>query len=333
MPEPILRLFLTSWNGFPVAAIAIFAIGGFMALIMNRTPTSRPSSTAIITRRPGWMARRRARGGVHHPKAGAIIGYSSAFRRVGLSPRELALGGLVLGAPGSGKTTALAVLIEALAWQGIACVVLDPKPSKDLAEVVDGVDGLIWSLGGDRQWDALPADPTELSNQLVEVLPVDARTKVYRDAARLWVLVAGQALQRQGERPTVQRMAALCRPGGLAELLKSQGKHMADLPRLSQTEMDGVLSMGTSLSILARGVAGNSLGSGADTLRLSSGHMRSTRPPRTRRGYWRSVRAHGTARRLADCWVCAGVKSVPGRQVGRHARPSGWSSCRTCQRR
>jgi DNA helicase HerA-like ATPase len=104
-------------------------------------------------------------------------------------------GGLVLGAPGSGKTTALAVLIEALAWQGIACVVLDPKPSKDLAEVVTGVDGTIWSLGGDRQWDALPADPSELANQLVEVLPVDARTKVYRDAARLWILVGGQALQ------------------------------------------------------------------------------------------------------------------------------------------
>ena len=47
-------------------------------------------------------------------------------------------------------------------------------------------------------------------------------------------------------------MAALCRPGGLATLLKSQSNHMAELPRLSQTEMDGVLSMGTSLSILAR---------------------------------------------------------------------------------
>ena len=97
----------------------------------------------------------------------------------------------MLGGPGSGKTTAAAVLIEALAWQGRACVVLDPKPSRALAEVVAGVGGTIWSIGGDRQWDALPADPSELANQLVEVLPVDARTKVYRDAARLWVLVAG----------------------------------------------------------------------------------------------------------------------------------------------
>jgi hypothetical protein len=127
---------------------------------------------------------------------------------------------------------------------------------------------MIWTIGGDCRWDALPSDPSELANQLVEVLPVDARTKVYRDAARLWVLVAGQALQRQREHPTVARMAALCRPGGLALLLKAQSTHMADLPRLSQTEMDGVLSLGTSLSVLSRGVAGRSLGAGADALRL-----------------------------------------------------------------
>jgi hypothetical protein len=80
------------------------------------------------------------------------------------------------------------VLIEALAWQGSACVIVDPKPSRALAEVVAGVGGTIWTIGGDRRWDALLADPSELASQLVEVLPVDARTKVYRDAARLWVL-------------------------------------------------------------------------------------------------------------------------------------------------
>jgi hypothetical protein len=61
--------------------------------------------------------------------------------------------------------------------QGSACVLLDPKPSRVLAEVVAGVGGAIWSIGGDRQWDALPADPSELANQLVEVLAVDARTR------------------------------------------------------------------------------------------------------------------------------------------------------------
>jgi phage terminase large subunit-like protein len=79
---------------------------------------------------------------------------------VALSPRELGLGGLILGTKGSGKTYAAAVLIEAMAWQEQACVILDPKPSRDLAEVVAGVGGIIWMLGGELAWDVLPQDPS-----------------------------------------------------------------------------------------------------------------------------------------------------------------------------
>ena len=99
-----------------------------------------------------------------------------------------------------GKPTPAAVLVEALAWQGSACVLLDPKPSRDLAAVVTGVGGTIWTLGGVLRWDAPPSDPSELANQLVEVLPVDARTKVYRDVARLWVQCSAvsRRYRRQG---------------------------------------------------------------------------------------------------------------------------------------
>ena len=104
------------------------------------------------------------------------------------------LGGLILGAPGSGKTTAGAVLVEALAWQGTACVILDPNPRRALAEVVVGERGTIWTPG-------LPWNPSELAYHLVEVLPVDARTKVYRDAARLpWRTANGSGEQERGRR-------------------------------------------------------------------------------------------------------------------------------------
>jgi hypothetical protein len=260
-------LMVPTWHGIPIAGLVELGFRGAAYVAIARMPTRPKAPTALAVRRPGWIARRRAAVGLRQPKTGAAIGYASAFRRVSLSERELDLGGLILGTKGSGKTYALALLIEALAWQGRACVVLDPKPSRDLAEVVAGVGGIIWTIGGTRQWDALPDEPSELANQLVEVLPVDVRTKVYRDAARLWVLVAGQELQRQREHPTVERLAALCRPGGLAALLKAQGR-LDELPRLSQTEQDGVLSLGTSLSVLARGVAGPSLGAGAEALRL-----------------------------------------------------------------
>jgi hypothetical protein len=47
----------------------------------------------------------------------------------------------------------------------------------------------------------LPRNPSDLAYQLVEVLPVDARTKVYRNAARLpWLTANGSGEQERGLR-------------------------------------------------------------------------------------------------------------------------------------
>jgi len=172
------RVAAPNWHGVPLVAIAEVAVGGAAYLAMVNSTAKARSPKALAVPRPGWIAQHRAAGGLRHPKTGAALGYGSAVHKVGLSDRELDLGGLILGTKGSGTTYALALLIEALAWQDRACVVLDPKPSRDLAAVVAAIGGEIWTLGGPRQWDALPADPSELAHQLVEVLPVDARTKV-----------------------------------------------------------------------------------------------------------------------------------------------------------
>src|SRR5450756_1705136 len=82
---------LTLWS------LAVLVIGGLMYAAMSMSTRSAPSSSPIAMRRPGWIARRRARGGIRPTKPGAAIGYSSATRQVALSPRELALGGLILG--------------------------------------------------------------------------------------------------------------------------------------------------------------------------------------------------------------------------------------------
>src|SRR5579859_7318381 len=128
----MLRLFQASWNGLPVASLAIFAIGGFMYLVMSMSTRSSPrSSTAIANRRPGWIARRRARGGIRHRPDRVGVGYSSAVGAVHLSDRELAGHGSVFGGPGSGKTTLLQLLVEASAGR-VPTVIVDPKGSPAL---------------------------------------------------------------------------------------------------------------------------------------------------------------------------------------------------------
>src|SRR5262249_14727761 len=106
----LLRLVAVSWNGLPIVSLAIFAFGGLMYMWMSR-PTS-PTST-ITMRRPGWIARRRARGGIGHQRDRVGVGYTSATRSVHLTLRELAGHGLTVGGPGSGKTTFLQLLVEA----------------------------------------------------------------------------------------------------------------------------------------------------------------------------------------------------------------------------
>ena len=86
MPDVIVRLFMASWNGVPVASLLVFAVGGLMYAVMSMSTRSAPSSSPPAVRRPGWIARRRARGGIRPTKPGAAIGYRSATQQVGLSP-------------------------------------------------------------------------------------------------------------------------------------------------------------------------------------------------------------------------------------------------------
>src|SRR3984893_17320380 len=104
MPDVIVRLLQASWNGLPVASLAIFAIRGFMYAVMSMSTRSSPrSSTAIAVRRPGWIARRRARGGIRHRPDRVGVGYTSATRAVHLTAKELSDHGACFGGPDSGK--------------------------------------------------------------------------------------------------------------------------------------------------------------------------------------------------------------------------------------
>jgi hypothetical protein len=129
----------------PLWTLAVLVIGGLMYLVISHSPTSsRP--TALAVRRPDWIARRRARGGIAHRRDRVGIGYASATRSVDLSVRELAGHGLAIGGPGSGKTTFLQ-LVEASA-ERVPCVIVDPKGSPALEATVRAHGGQVWTLDG-----------------------------------------------------------------------------------------------------------------------------------------------------------------------------------------
>ena len=98
-------------------ALAVFAIGGALYVVMSMSTcgTDHGQSTALGARRPGWIARRRARGGISHRRDRVGVGYRSAMSTAHLSARELAHHGAVFGGPGSGKTNFLRLLVKATA--------------------------------------------------------------------------------------------------------------------------------------------------------------------------------------------------------------------------
>src|SRR5215210_251325 len=198
---------LTLWS------LAVLAIGGVMYVVMSRATRSSPT---LAVRRPGWVARRRARGGIAHRDDRVGVGYRSAVGAVHLTARELAHHGALFGGPGSGKTTFLQLLVEASA--GVRpVVVVDPKGSPALAETVRSHGGQVWTLDGKLPADLLDSRPWQVPDLLLEAEDYSADARAYRDAAHLrrpraaWILALEGApmdlasLRRLLDRETLMR--------------------------------------------------------------------------------------------------------------------------------
>jgi hypothetical protein len=129
---------LTLWS------LAVLVIGGLMYAMMSMSTRSAPLASAVAIRRPGLIARRRARSGITHRSDHVGIGYKSAVGEVHLTLRELAGHGAAFGGPGSGKTTFLQLLVEAAADR-VPVVIVDPKGSPALEATVRAHGGQVWT--------------------------------------------------------------------------------------------------------------------------------------------------------------------------------------------
>jgi Type IV secretion-system coupling protein DNA-binding domain len=239
---------------------------GTMALISQRR--GRRGRARLRWDRPGPAARWRARRGTRHPKGAWAVGYRSALRTVSLSDRVLRLGGLLFGAPGSGKTKTLEGLVQAAARNGWGVVLVDPKGSATLRRTVAELGGLVWSIGGFLRWAPLESDPEVMAEQLLEGERDDpAAPRVFREGARLACQQLGRAMALAGEEPDIHRVTHLLRSGEWAAYVQA---HLGPgaVP-LTRHELDGVRTFAAGLSGLLLSPAGQSLGSGSDCLRIA----------------------------------------------------------------
>jgi hypothetical protein len=164
---------------------------------MSMSTRSSPTSTAMAVRRPGWIARRRARGGIVHRRDRVGVGYRSAVGAVHLTARELGHHGALFGGPDSGKTTYLQVLVDASAGQQ-PVVIVDPKGSPALADTVRAHGGQVWTLDGKLPADLLDPRPWQVPDLLLEAEDYSGDARMFRDAAHQRALWAAWALTLEG---------------------------------------------------------------------------------------------------------------------------------------
>jgi len=193
---------LTLWT------LAVLVIGGLMYAAMSISTRSTSTSVVRSVRRPGWIARRRARGGIGHPRGRVGVGYKSAVGAVHLTLAELAGHGLAVGGPKSGKTTFLQLLVEA----SVGClpvIVLDPKGSPALADTVRAHGGQVWTLDGRLPADLLDPRPWQVPDLLLEAEDYSPEARAYRDAAHQRALWAAWALALNNEPMDLARLRRL----------------------------------------------------------------------------------------------------------------------------
>jgi hypothetical protein len=263
-----LQVFLAHRPQLPQLMLWAVLLGG-VALFKNRSPAKAighdPQRHAAA---PGWLARRRARTGLKHPKRGGVsVGYTSWRATAWLSWAEFRLGGILLGAPGSGKTTMLQRIIQAAAAMGSAAVIIDPKGSRQLRKTVTALGGIVWTIGGEKKWSPLEEDPELMTEQLLEGERVDPRAPVvFREGAALALAQLGQAMRRTGKRPSVTQIVEVLRDGRWADVCKRDLG--ADFRPLAKVEAEGVETFAAGLSRLMLGPAGRCVGNGPDAFTL-----------------------------------------------------------------
>jgi conjugal transfer pilus assembly protein TraD len=211
---------------------------------------------------------------VGRPQSEIVLGTGRSGRVVTVSTAELAAHGLILGASGSGKTTALLTILQQQIGRGQPVVAIDMKGSPGFARqlaaaaAAAGRPFRLWTPDGPSHWNPLQhGNPTELKDKLI---CTERFTEPhYQRAAERYVQTVLQVLEhtRPGGGPTLDQVVALMDPRRLPSILREVPRPLADRVQdyragLTPDQLSAIRGLQTRLAIVTESHTGHYLAPG-----------------------------------------------------------------------
>ena len=227
----------------------------------------------FVTRRAGRM-----RAG---SQAAIALGTSRNGSHVSVAEAELAAHGLILGASGSGKTTAMQTILQQQIRRGRPVVAIDMKGSPAFARQLAVAAAAaarpfrLWTPDGPSHWNPLQhGNASELKDKLI---CTERFTEPhYQRAAERYVQTVLQVLQQisPGPGPSLGQVVALMDPRRLPAILRLVPRPLADrvqdyLAGLTPDQLSAIRGLQTRLAIMTESHTGQYLApAGAGSPRL-----------------------------------------------------------------
>jgi type IV secretory pathway TraG/TraD family ATPase VirD4 len=222
------------------------------------------------------LGRLSVRGLGHRARASdeIVVGRDSRGRSVAIAEADLSAHALVLGASGSGKTTALVTILEQQIQRGRPVVAIDMKGSPlfalQLAQAAAaaGRPFKLWTPEGPSHWNPLQhGNATELKDKLIST---ERFTEPhYQRAAERYLQTVLQVLEqaRPGHALTLEEVVALMDPRRLPAVLRSVARPLADrvqdyVTGLTPDQKSAVRGLQTRLALITESEGGRFLAPG-----------------------------------------------------------------------
>ena len=258
-------------------AFLVAAVAGWLGRPKTSLLQQRQAEPIAVPRH----VERRASGGVTHPTDGFALGYRADGKPVTIADAEARQHVLVCGSTGAGKTTAIRHILDGVAPR-CPVVLVDCKASPGLRRAVEAIPGsLVWTIGGELQWDALRGDPTCFASKMLAAEPFSPNGAIYRASAERYVQWVARVLEWTHSPRDPRAIARLLEPKTLAMRLRElradapaawwdrHGEPIArNVAEMGKAEEEGVAGFKVRFGSVVEGVAGDSLGAGDDALVL-----------------------------------------------------------------